>query len=88
MHDESHDRLLHRVEAEYIEMPGLQLTSEQAQRLCALDRETCATVLKSLVERGFLVQKADGRYRRAAEGNSFNDRMGGHESWSARPDAA
>ena len=69
MRNELHDRLLRRVKAEYVEMPGLQLTHEQAQRLCALDRETCAVIFDKLVQGGFLIRGADGRYRRAADGS-------------------
>ena len=32
-----HNVLLTRIRAEYLEMPGLRLTSEQAQRLCGAE---------------------------------------------------
>src|SRR5262245_7291557 len=35
------ESLLRRIEGEYLEMPGLQLTREQAQRLWVLDCDTC-----------------------------------------------
>jgi hypothetical protein len=43
-----------RVEAEYREMPGLQLTERQMQRLWGLDRRTCAVIVKTLVGQGVL----------------------------------
>jgi hypothetical protein len=46
--------LLNRVRGEFIEMPGLRLRIDQAQRLWNLDRISCETVLLSLVEAKFL----------------------------------
>ena len=40
---------LWRIEAEYREMPGLQLTERQMQRLWGLDGQTCAEILAALV---------------------------------------
>ena len=62
------EQLVRRIEGEYREMPGLRLTCAQAQRLWALDRATCASILDALVERRFLTCGADDRYRRAGEG--------------------
>ncbi len=59
-------RLTHRVHAEYLEMPGLSLTLAQAQRLWGIDRRTCERVVVTLVARGFLRKKADGRFVRRA----------------------
>ncbi len=56
--------VLRRIRAEYLEMPGLCLTSEQVQRLCGLDRSVCETALDVLVESGFLSMRADGAYGR------------------------
>ncbi len=56
--------LLQRVEAEYLEMPGLSLTLSQAQRLWGLDGTTCAFVLTTLIERRVLRQAANGAYLR------------------------
>jgi hypothetical protein len=53
-----------RVCSEYLEMPGLRLTDRQAQRLFNLGERDCATVLRRLVERGFLAQRSDGMYVR------------------------
>ena len=68
MRSDRFDLLLRRIQGEYLEMPGLRLTRGQAQRLWALDRATCATILDTLVRRQFLVCGADDRYRRATDG--------------------
>lgn len=46
--------LLNRVRSEFIEMPGLRLRIDQAQRLWNLDRTSCELVLSSLVSAKFL----------------------------------
>ena len=46
--------LLNRVRSEFIEMPGLRLRIDQAQRLWNLDRAICESVLRSLVDAKFL----------------------------------
>ena len=60
--------LLRRVQDEYVEMPGLRLTPAQAQRLWAIDADTCAAVLDLLVTRRFLARGLDGQYRRLSNG--------------------
>ena len=57
-------QVVQRIRAEYIEMPGLTLTSEQVQRLCGVDRALCESILEVLVESGFLSKRADGAYAR------------------------
>lgn len=54
-----------RVYGEYVEMPGLQLTLEQAQRLFGLGKSECGVVLESLVECRILLQLPNGKYSRA-----------------------
>lgn len=61
------DDILHRVCGEYLEMPGLRLRSEQAQRLWGLDSQTCSRVLQALVESGFLRRLEDGTYGRLTD---------------------
>ena len=46
--------LLRVIEAEYREMPGLHLTSAQAQRLWGLDAATCAAMFEVLIAARFL----------------------------------
>lgn len=60
------EALVTRVKSEYVEMPGLSLTLPQAQRLLGLDSLTCAALLRDLVESGFLVNTAAGRFLRAS----------------------
>ncbi len=55
-----------RIRGEYLEMPGLRLTTAQAQRLWNLDRPTCEHLLGSLVETRFLQKTRDGSFVRAA----------------------
>jgi len=63
-----HTPLVTRIRGEYLEMPGLRLTLEQAQRLCGVERMLCKTVLEALVEAKFLCVKPNGMYARAIDG--------------------
>lgn len=60
-------RALQLVQAAFLEMPGLQLTRDQAARLCAIDRGTCEAVLRTLVDAGFLVKTKHAMFARASE---------------------
>ena len=60
--------LLTRIRAEYLEMPELRLTREQAQRLCGADRLLCQRVLDMLVDMKFLCVKPNGVYARLTDG--------------------
>lgn len=64
----THEDLLRRIRGEFLEMPGLRLTSAQAQRLWGLEVQTCATLLAALVDEEFLVRGSDDRYTRLGEG--------------------
>jgi hypothetical protein len=55
-------RLLEIVRGEYLEMPGLRLTRQQARRLWALDAETCDDLLATLEGSGFLRCTREGEY--------------------------
>jgi DNA-binding IclR family transcriptional regulator len=50
------------VRGEFLEVPGLDLTREQAQRLWGLDRAACDQLLAALVESRFLRRTRDNRY--------------------------
>ena len=63
-----HDALLKRIRAEYLEMPGLRLTREQAQRLWGVDAALCQLMLDALVDEQFLCIRPNGAYARAADG--------------------
>ena len=60
-----HDEDLRRVQGEYIEMPGLRLTTAQAQRLWNLDRAACDALLGALVDSKFLSRTRDGAFVRS-----------------------
>jgi hypothetical protein len=64
----SHEYLLSRLRAEYLEMPGLRLNREQVQRLCGVEPSTCQRVLDMLVEAKFLCVNVDGTYARVSDG--------------------
>lgn len=55
---------LAHVRAEYLDMPGLKLTEQQAERLFHLDCAACETVLETLVSTGFLRRADDGLFVR------------------------
>ena len=57
-HDLRDDDLKRRVRAEFLEMPGLSVTCQQAQRLWGMDRDTCSRLIASLVDEGFLAPTA------------------------------
>ncbi|HUP39360.1 MAG TPA: hypothetical protein VM115_04515 [Vicinamibacterales bacterium] len=56
--------LVNRVRSEFIEMTGMRLRIDQAQRLWNLDRAICESILRSLVESKFLGCFADDLYAR------------------------
>jgi hypothetical protein len=62
--EDSIERAVALMEAEYREMPGLVLTPRQAQRLLGLDHRTCAVALATLTRRRFLKQTSGGAYLR------------------------
>ena len=63
----SFDEILHRARGEFLEMPGLRLTVQQARRLWNLETTICETLLSSLVESRFLVRLQDGAFVRAGD---------------------
>jgi hypothetical protein len=68
-------RMLERLRAEYLEMPGLKLRIEQAQRLCGIEQTMCKLVLDALVKTSFLCLKSDGTFVRRMEGSSPRPRL-------------
>ena len=57
--------VLRRVQGEYLEMPGLRLTTAQAQRLWGLDPAVCESLLDALVDARFLFRTRDGAFVRS-----------------------
>lgn len=58
---------LTRIRGEYLEMPGLRLTLEQAQRLCGVEATVCQSVFDALVDAKFLCLKSNGAYARVSD---------------------
>ena len=56
---------LMRAQAEFLEMPGLQLTEAQAARLWSFDSALCSAVLTALVESRFLIRSRNASFSRA-----------------------
>ena len=59
------DDALVRAQAEFLEMPGLQLTEAQAARLWCFDIALCRAVLTALVDTHFLVKTRNASFARA-----------------------
>ena len=57
--------LMERIRGEFLEMPGLQLTLPQAQRLWGLDPTACRHVVEALVDASFLRWTSSGAVMRA-----------------------
>jgi hypothetical protein len=60
----TNDEVLRRVQGEFLEMPGLRLTTRQARRLWGLDASQCDALLGALVEANFLFRTRDGAFMR------------------------
>jgi hypothetical protein len=71
-------RLLDRIRAEFLEMPGLDITLPQAQRLWGLDRLTCEYLCDRLIEEGFLDRTRRGTFARHDGGAFRTDISGAH----------
>ena len=69
--------LLCRVRAEYLEMPGLQLTVPQARCLFGLDAEAADAVLAALVDAQFLCQTHKGLFAIAGNAGVATGRTAG-----------
>ena len=57
-----------RIYSEYLDMPGLRLTSPQAERLLGVEAAVCTSALDLLVEAGFLRRTPTGQYVRLTDG--------------------
>jgi hypothetical protein len=56
---------LQLIRSEYAEMPGLQLSKSQAQRLWSLDAESCQALLDALEAAHYLKRTERDAYTRA-----------------------
>jgi hypothetical protein len=57
--------LLYRVRSEFLDMPGLRLTREQASKLLAQRLDVCERVLQQLEKEGLLKRVSEGAYCRS-----------------------
>ena len=62
--------VVRRIRGEFLEMPGLRLTAQQAQRLWRLDETACDAVLGALVDARFLAKTRDGAFIKE-DGHSY-----------------
>jgi hypothetical protein len=60
------DELVNLMRMEFLEMPDLKLTFQQARRLWDAPADRCHSALSALIDRGFLMQTNDGRFLRRA----------------------
>ena len=67
--------VLAHIRDEYDQMPGLCLTLPQAQRLWALDAQTCHVALARMVDVGFLAASPFGYVR--GDGVEYGRKVGG-----------
>lgn len=63
--DDDFARAIERARAEFLEMPGLTVTTNQATRLFAIENELCELVLATLVESRFLVKTRNATFARS-----------------------
>jgi CheY-like chemotaxis protein len=56
-----------RVREEFVAVPGLSLTAEQARLVFDLDLDHCEGILAALVAEGYLARTPHGAYRRSAD---------------------
>jgi hypothetical protein len=71
--DHSYHDMLNRIRGEYLEMPGMRLSSQQVRRLSGMDETTCQSVLDDLVRAAFLRLDPEGRYSRVTDGGDIPD---------------
>jgi hypothetical protein len=70
INDDVSEVALRRVFNEFLEMPGMQITCAQGQRLWGLDETTCKRLLDLLVEARFLCRPHNGAYSRLSDGQT------------------
>jgi hypothetical protein len=56
--------VVRQIRGEFLEMPGLRLTEQQARRMWRLDETACEAVLGALVDARFLAKTRDGAFIR------------------------
>ena len=71
MTDSTLGELLFLIRAEFLEIPGLQLTQGQIEHLWGIDAAIAGAILNSLVEAHFLTKTQAGSYTRRAAYSSL-----------------
>ena len=61
------DDAVQLIRLEYLEMPGMALTYEQARRLWSLPADLCQSALDDLLSSRFLTRTTEGAYVRASD---------------------
>ena len=56
--------VVRQIRGEFLEMPGMRLTEQEARRMWRLDETACEAVLEALVDARFLVKTRDGAFIR------------------------
>jgi hypothetical protein len=77
--------LLVRIRAEYVEMPGLKLTTPQARRLWGLDGATCDAALAALVNAKVLSRTREGLFVTATPRSDQTPRSGSGTTGASAP---
>ena len=77
------DDVLRRVQCEFLEMPGLRLTTPQARRLWGLDAAQCDALLGALVDAKFLFRTRDGAFMRVEHATPVKASLTPHRSVAA-----
>jgi len=62
------DAMLQKIRNEFVDLPGLRLTAQQAKRVWELDESNCRRLLATLVEKKFLRQNEHGSYLQSPTG--------------------
>ncbi len=82
-HHPSADDVLRRVQCEFLEMPGLRLTSPQARRLWGLEAVLCDALLGALVDAKFLFRTRDGAFMRVEHATPVRGSLRSHFAGAA-----
>ena len=79
-----HSTILERIRSEYLEMPGLCLTLEQAQRLFHVEPPVCREALDALIDMHFLCLTAKGGYARPSAAADVLGRLHVVRTWQLK----
>lgn len=63
---------LGRVRHLFVDAPDAKLTTADAAQMAGLDRQVCRVLLRTLIETGFLEQRASGMFVRRSSDSQIN----------------